>query len=85
MARRHRVGIGDAQRQLVLQQHPAAALQRAEHTARFAQGVAGLQTAEVGGVLLRRQTVSRLPALQRKQRDCRFVRSSEPPWFFGTM
>ena len=34
----------------VLQRHPAAALQRAEHTARLAQGVAGLQTAEVGAV-----------------------------------
>ena len=48
--RRHRVGIGDAQRQFVLQQHPAAALQPAEHTARLAQGVAGLQSAEVGGI-----------------------------------
>ena len=34
----------------VLQQHPAAALQSAEHTARLAQGVAGLQAAEVSGV-----------------------------------
>ena len=42
----HRIGIGDAERQLVLQQHPAAALQRAEHTARFAVAVAGLQVAE---------------------------------------
>ena len=42
----HRVGVGDAERQLVLQQHPAAALQRAEHTARFAVAVAGLHTAE---------------------------------------
>lgn len=33
---------------LVLQQHPAAALQRAEHTARFAVDVAGLHAAEVG-------------------------------------
>jgi hypothetical protein len=50
VARRHRVGIGDAQRQLVLQQHPAAGLQRAEHASRLAPGVAGLQAAEVGGV-----------------------------------
>jgi len=33
--RRHRIGIGDAQRQFVLQQHPAAGLQRAEHAARL--------------------------------------------------
>jgi len=50
---RHRAGIGDAQRQFVFQQHPAAALQRAEHTARLPSlgGVAaeaeGLQVAEV--------------------------------------
>ena len=31
---------------LVLQQHPAAALQRAEHTARFAVAVTGLHAAE---------------------------------------
>jgi hypothetical protein len=42
----HRVGVGDAERQLVLQQHPAAALQSAEHAARFAVAVAGLHTAE---------------------------------------
>jgi len=54
--RRHRKRIGDTQRQFVLQQHPAAALQRAEHTARLAAGVAGLQAAEVGEALLRRQT-----------------------------
>ncbi len=42
----HGMGIGDAERQLVLQQHPPAALQRAEHTARFAVVVAGLHTAE---------------------------------------
>ena len=46
----HRVGVGDAERQLVLQQHPAAALQRAVHTARFAMAVAGLRTAKVGAV-----------------------------------
>ena len=34
----------------VLQQHPAAALQRAEHTACFAVAVAVLQVAEVGVV-----------------------------------
>jgi hypothetical protein len=27
----------------------------------------------------------RLPALQRKQGACRLLRSSEPPWFLGTM
>jgi hypothetical protein len=27
----------------------------------------------------------RLPALQRKQRACSLLRSSEPPWFLGTM
>ncbi len=27
----------------------------------------------------------RLPALQRKQRACRLLRSSEPHWFLGTM
>ena len=48
--RRHRVGIGDAQRQFVFQQHPAAGLQRAEHTTVLAMGVAGLQAAEVCGV-----------------------------------
>jgi len=83
--RRHRIGIGDAQRQFVPLKHPAAGLQRAEHTTVLAMGVAGLQSAEVGGALLRRQTASRLPALQRKQRDCRLLRSSDPPWFLGTM
>jgi hypothetical protein len=49
----HRVGIGDEQRQFVLQQHPAADLQRAEHAARLPSlaGIAaeaeGLQVAEV--------------------------------------
>ena len=37
---------GDAQRQLVLQQHPVAALQCREHTARFAVAVAGPHTNE---------------------------------------
>ena len=46
----HGIGIGDAERQLVLQQHPAAALQRAEHTTGLAMGVAGLQAAEVCGI-----------------------------------
>jgi len=50
VARRHRLGIGDAQRQLVLQRHPAAAIQRAENTARLAPCVAGLRAAEVGGI-----------------------------------
>ena len=34
----------------VLQQHPAADLQRAEHTTFLAMGAAGLQSAEVGGI-----------------------------------
>ena len=70
---------------LVLQQHPAAALQRAEHTARFAVAVAGLQAAEVGAPSCVGKQPSRLPALQRKQRACRLVMSSEPPWFLGMM
>lgn len=44
----HRVGVGDAERQLVLQQHPAAALQRAEHTALLPVPITGLHSAEVG-------------------------------------
>jgi hypothetical protein len=48
--RLYRIGIGDAQRQFVLQQHPAARLQRAEHTTRLAPPIAGLQSAEVGGI-----------------------------------
>ena len=46
----HGIGIGDAERQFVLQQHPAAALQRTEHTTVLALLVTGLQSAEVGGV-----------------------------------
>ena len=84
-ARRHRIGIGDAQRQFVLQQHPAAALQRAEHTTVLAMGVAGLQAAEVGAASCVGKQPSRLAALQRKQRACRLLMSSEPPWFLGTM
>jgi hypothetical protein len=61
--RRHRIGIGDAERQFVLQQHPAAGLQRAEHTTVLATGVAGLQSAEVGGALLRRQTAIALAGI----------------------
>jgi hypothetical protein len=34
----------------VLQQHPAAALQPLEHTARFAVAIAGLHAKEVGGI-----------------------------------
>jgi hypothetical protein len=83
--RRHRIGIGDAERQFVLQQHPAAGLQRAEHTTVLATGVAGLQSAEVGASSCVGKQPSRLPALQRKQRACRLLRSSEPPWFLGTM
>jgi len=49
VARRHRVSIGDAQSQFVPQQHPAAALQRAEHAALIAPRIAGLQTTAGGG------------------------------------
>lgn len=70
---------------LVLQQHTAAALQRAENTARFAVAVAGLHTAEVGAPSCVGKQLSRLPALQRKQRSCRLLMASEPPWFLGTM
>jgi hypothetical protein len=83
--RRHRIGIGDAQRQFILQQHPAAALQRAEHTGHLAAGVAGLQAAEVCATSCVGKQPSRLAALQRKQRACRLLKSSEPQWFFGTM
>ena len=38
--RRHRIGIGNVKRQFVLQQHPAAGLQRAEPTARLAPPIA---------------------------------------------
>ena len=46
----HGIGIGDAERQLVLQQHSAAALQRTEHAARFAVAVAGLHASEAEGL-----------------------------------
>jgi hypothetical protein len=49
--------------QCVLQQHPAAGHQRAEHTSVLAMGVAGLQSAEVGGALLRSQTAVALGGL----------------------
>ena len=42
--------------QSVLQQHPAAGLQRADHPACLAPPIAGLQSAEVVGALLRRPT-----------------------------
>jgi hypothetical protein len=70
---------------LVLQQHPSAALQRAEHTARVAVAVAGLHVAEVGAPSCVGKQASRLPALQRKQKACRLVMASEPPWFLGMM
>jgi hypothetical protein len=50
--RRHRIGTGDAQRQFVLQQHPATGLKRAEDTtllvalAGIAAEAEGLQVAE---------------------------------------
>ena len=39
--RRHRIGIGDAERQLDLQQHQATVVQRAEHKAMRAFAGAG--------------------------------------------
>ena len=65
----------------VLQQHPSAARQRAEHTARFALAVAGLHTAEVGAPSCAGKQPSRLPVLQRKQSACRLLMASELPWF----
>ena len=65
--------------------HPAAALQRAEHTARFAVAVAGLHAAEVGAPSCVGKQPSRLPALQRMQSACRLLMASELPWFFGMM
>jgi hypothetical protein len=55
----HGIGVGDEQRQLVLQQHPSAALQRADHTSRFAVAVGRSSPAHRGSrcALLRRQTV----------------------------
>ena len=47
VALRDGIGVGNANRQLVLQQHPAAALQFAEHTALLAMAIAGLQATEV--------------------------------------
>ncbi len=46
----HRIGIVDAERQFVLQQHPAAALQRAEHTTRLPVLVAGEESEKVGAI-----------------------------------
>jgi len=83
--RRHRKAIGDAQQQFVLQQHPAAALQPAEHTARLAQGVTGVKATEVGATPCVGKQPSRLPALPRRQTACGLLRSSEPPRFLGTM
>ncbi len=42
--------VSDAERQLVLQQHPTAALQRAEDTAHLPHPITGLHTPEVGVV-----------------------------------
>ena len=46
------MGIGGAEHQLVLQQHAAAALQRAEHTAPSRSALAG-----VGSVVLRHDVI----------------------------
>ena len=47
-ARRHRIGIGDAQRHFVLQEHPAAGLQRADDAAILPVAVALLDPTEIG-------------------------------------
>jgi hypothetical protein len=60
-------------------------LQPAEHTARLAQGVTGPLAAEVGATSCDGKQPSRLPALQRKPRACRLLRSPVPPWFLGTI
>jgi hypothetical protein len=44
--KRHRIGINLAKRQFVLQLHPAVSLQLAEHSARLAPPIAGLQSAK---------------------------------------
>jgi hypothetical protein len=55
--------------QFVLQQHPAA----------------GLQATEIDAASCVGKQPSRLPALQRKPRACRLLRSPVTPWFLGTM
>jgi len=64
----HRIGIGDAQLQFVLQQYQAAGLQRSEHIARLAPSIMGLHAAEVGATSCIGKQSSCLSALQRKQR-----------------
>jgi hypothetical protein len=65
-ARRHRIGIDDAQ----LPMRSPAAPGRWPPTRRTHSPP---------------RAFHRWPALQRKQRACRLLRSSEPPWFLGTM
>ena len=80
--RRHRIGIGDAERQFVFQQHLATRLQRAEHTTVLAMGVAGLQAAEVCGALLRRQTAVALAGIAAEAEGLQvaeFVRAAMVP------
>jgi hypothetical protein len=60
-------------------------LQPEEHTARLAQGVPGPLAAEAGATSCVGKQPSRLPALQRKPRACRLLRSPVPPWFLGTI
>lgn len=79
MAFRHWVGVGDADRQLVLQQHPPAALQRAEHTALLPLPITGLHTAEVGAVSVA------LAGVAAKAERLQVLMSSDPPWFLGMM
>jgi hypothetical protein len=65
-ARRHRIGIGDAQLPMRSPAAPGrwAPVRRTRSSPRASH---------------------RLPALQRMQRACRLLRSSEPPWVLGTM
>jgi hypothetical protein len=65
-ARRHRIGIGDAQ----LPMRSPAAPGRWPPTRRTHSPP---------------RAFHRWPALQRKQRAWKLLRSSEPPWFLGTM
>ncbi len=50
MALAYRVGVGDADRQLVLQQNSIAALQSAEHATLLSLAITGLHTPEVSTV-----------------------------------
>ena len=68
----------DAQRQLVLQQHPVAYLQCLGLIARPPQRVTGLQPTAISAAHSLWPIASRLPALQRQQSTCTLRMSSEP-------